>query len=251
MWAVVSDIHGNLEALEAVLADAIAHKVEGVICLGDSVGYGPDPLECVKVSMSWPVVLQGNFEAAALSEGDLSWGASAAKRSVLWVRSLLQEQIQPSPIRAYLSERPRTYKRNGVGFVHGTLHNPLHEYVFPEDVYNPRKMERIFVLVERHCFHGHTHVPGVLTQSLPEGVYQFYAPDEIDYVHVLDGRKTLINVGSVGQPRDGDWRACYVLLDGETVHYRRVEYDVETTVKKIHATAELENFLGERLREGR
>jgi predicted phosphodiesterase len=251
MWAVLSDIHGNLEALEAVLADATAHKVEGVICLGDSVGYGPDPLECVKVSMSWPVVLQGNFEAAVLSEEGPVWGAWAAAKSVDWVRSMLQHQTQPSPIRDYLAQRPRTYGRDGVWFVHGTLCNPLHEYVFPEDIYNPRKMDRIFAVVERYCFQGHTHVPGVFIESVPKGVYQFLSPDEIEHVLVLDGRKTLTNVGSVGQPRDGDWRACYVLLDGETVRFRRVEYDIETTVKKIYAIAELENFLGERLREGR
>ena len=76
-------------------------------------------------------------------------------------------------------------------------------------------------------------------------------PDEVDYAYRLDGRKTLCNVGSVGQPRDGDPRACYVLLDGDTIRYRRVEYDIETTIKKIYAIPDLENFLGDRLREGR
>ena len=76
-------------------------------------------------------------------------------------------------------------------------------------------------------------------------------PEEVDYVYRLDGRKTLCNVGSVGQPRDGDWRACYVLLDGETIRFRRVEYDIDTTVKKIYDIPDLDNFLGDRLREGR
>ena len=107
-------------------------------------------------------------------------------------------------------------------------------------------MERIFALVDRYCFQGHTHVPGIFTESL-----QFLSPEEFDYVYRLDGRKTLCNVGSVGQPRDGDWRACYVLLDDNVIRYRRVEYDIETTIKKVYAVPELDNFLGDRLRDGR
>ena len=131
-------------------------------------------------------------------------------------------------------------------FVHGSPRNHLNEYVFPEDIYNQRKMERIFALVDRYCFQGHTHVPGIFTESL-----QFLSPEEFDYVYRLDGRKTLVNVGSVGQPRDGDWRASYALLDGDTIRYRRVEYDVDTTVRKIRDIDDLDDFLGERLRKGR
>ena len=80
---------------------------------------------------------------------------------------------------------------------------------------------------------------------------QFLSPEEVDSAYKLDGRKTLCNVGSVGQPRDGNWRACYVVLDNDTIKFRRVEYDVETTIKKIYDTPDLENFLGDRLREGR
>jgi diadenosine tetraphosphatase ApaH/serine/threonine PP2A family protein phosphatase len=137
-------------------------------------------------------------------------------------------------------------KEDGFLYVHGSARNPLNEYVFPEDIYNLRKMERIFSQIDKYCFQGHTHVPGVFTESL-----QFYSPEEIDYVYELDGRKTMINVGSVGQPRDGDWRACYVLLDGKTVRFRRVEYDIETTIKKIYDVVDLERFLGDRLRDGR
>ncbi len=95
-------------------------------------------------------------------------------------------------------------------------------------------------------FQGHTHVPGIFTESL-----EFLSPDEIDFVYKLDSQKTLCNVGSVGQPRDGDWRACYVLLDGTTIRYRRVEYDLETTIRKIRDIEELDDFLAERLRGGR
>src|SRR5437762_18579 len=151
----------------------------------------------------------------------------------------------------FLAERPRQFKENGMLFVHGSARNPLNEYVFPEDIYSQRKMERIFALVERSCFQGHTHVPGIFTEQVPEDLYQFSTPEELDYTHTLDERKTLCNVGSVGQPRDGDWHACYVLLDGNTIRYRRVEYDIETTIRKIYAIPELENFLGDRPRDGR
>ena len=93
-------------------------------------------------------------------------------------------------------------------FVHGSPRNPLSEYIFPEDIYNHRKMERLFQLVERYCFQGHTHVPGIFTES-----FQFFAPEEIDNEYTLGDGKVMVNVGSVGQPRDGDNRACYVILD--------------------------------------
>ena len=107
-------------------------------------------------------------------------------------------------------------------------------------------MEKIFSLIEHHCFQGHTHVPGVFTQSL-----NFLSPDEISYQHQLGPEKTMINVGSVGQPRDGDPRACYVVIEDNLVTFRRVEYPVEKTIVKIYETPELDNFLGDRLRDGR
>jgi diadenosine tetraphosphatase ApaH/serine/threonine PP2A family protein phosphatase len=94
-------------------------------------------------------------------------------------------------------------------------------------------------------------VPGVFLEQAPDDIYQFHSPEEIDYKHPLDHRKTLVNVGSVGQPRDGDPRACYVLLDADTLRYRRVEYDIETTIKKMRDVPELDPFLADRLRAGR
>jgi diadenosine tetraphosphatase ApaH/serine/threonine PP2A family protein phosphatase len=136
-------------------------------------------------------------------------------------------------------------------------------------------MDRLFQLVDRYCFQGHTHVPGVFTES-----FQFFAPEEIDNEYTLGEGKLLINVGSVGQPRDGDPRACYVILDDglpddggsdddgvpddggskpaangssrpARITYRRVPYDFEKTIQKIYAIPELEPFLGDRLRQGR
>ncbi len=248
MKALISDIHSNLEALQAVLADIEKQGVKEIYCLGDVVGYGPNPRECIDLVMKCQVVLLGNHDQGALF--DPEGFNPPAERAIFWTRSQLES---PSDSRAakekrweFLAERPRSHRENGFLYVHGSARNPLNEYVFPEDIYNQRKMERIFALVERYCFQGHTHVPGIFTETL-----QFHTPEEIEYVYQLDGRKTLCNVGSVGQPRDLDWRACYVLLDDETIRYRRVEYDIETTIRKIYAVPELENFLGDRLRDGR
>ena len=130
--------------------------------------------------------------------------------------------------------------------MHGSARNPLNEYVFPEDIYNRRKLEKIFALVPQYCFQGHTHVPGVFTEN-----FNFLSPDEINYEYRLGPEKVMINVGSVGQPRDGDPRACYVVLEDDVVRFRRVEYPMESTIQKIYEIPELENFLGDRLRDGR
>jgi predicted phosphodiesterase len=248
MRAIISDIHGNLEALEAVLADIRQHGVEEIYCLGDVVGYGPNPRECIDLVMDCKVVVLGNHDQGAIFD---PFGFNgAAERAIFWTREQLEAPI-PSRQRAdqrweFLGECPRTHKEDDILYVHASPRHPLNDYIFPEDIYNHGKMERLFRLIDRYCFHGHTHVPGIITEN-----WQFYAPDEIDYACRLDGRKTFINVGSVGQPRDNDWRACYVLFDGETVYYRRVEYDVPTTIQKIYDVPQLDNFLGDRLREGR
>jgi diadenosine tetraphosphatase ApaH/serine/threonine PP2A family protein phosphatase len=245
--ALISDIHSNLEALQAVLQDIDKQNIQEIYCLGDIVGYGPNPRECVDLVMKCKVVLLGNHDQGAMF--DPEGFNPSAERAIFWTRAQLEaageNRHQKERRWEFLAELPRTFRENTYLYVHGSARNPLNEYVFPEDIYNQRKMERIFALVERYCFQGHTHLPGIFTENL-----QFHSPDEIDYVYRLDGRKTLCNVGSVGQPRDGDWRACYVLFDGETIRYRRVEYDIDTTVKKIYAIPDLENFLGDRLREG-
>ena len=131
-------------------------------------------------------------------------------------------------------------------FVHGSARNPLSEYVFPEDVYNPRKLERIFALIERFCFQGHTHVPGVFTED-----GKFLNPGEIGSRYTLANSKAMFNVGSVGQPRDGDARASYVIQTDTQVEFRRVPYPFEITIQKIKAVPELDPFLGDRLRDGK
>jgi len=107
-------------------------------------------------------------------------------------------------------------------------------------------MEKIFALIDLYCFQGHTHIPGVFTESL-----EFRAPEEIDFEYTLGETKVMINVGSVGQPRNNDPRSSYVIVDEDKVQFQRVEYDLNATIEKIYAIPELDNFLGDRLREGR
>jgi predicted phosphodiesterase len=249
MKALISDVHSNLEALTAVLADIATHEVEAIYCLGDVVGYGPNPRECLeKVMEACQVCILGNHDQAAM--WDPREFNPTAEKAAFWTRKQLDAPIrsrEAAELRwEYLAERPLKHKEQDFLFVHGSPRNPLNEYIFPEDIYNQRKMDGIFALVERCCFQGHTHNPGIFTER-----FEFYSPDEIEFTYKLEGNKTLINVGSVGQPRDRDWRACYVLLDGDTVYFRRVEYDVQTTMRKIKDITDLDDFLGDRLRDGR
>ena len=165
MKAIISDIHSNLEALQAVLADIKSQGITEIYCLGDVVGYGPNPRECIDLVMDCKIVLMGNHDQGAMFDPD-GFNASA-ERAIFWTRAQLESGSEPRPLREkrweFLAERPRSHRENGYLYVHGSARNPLNEYVFPEDVYNQRKMERIFALVERYCFQGHTHVPGVFT----------------------------------------------------------------------------------------
>jgi predicted phosphodiesterase len=249
MFAVLSDIHGNLEALDAVLADIARRPVSAIYCLGDIVGYGPNPVECIERAMAWDVALLGNHDQAVLFAPD--GFAVNAERAIFWTRAVL-ESTRRDGLWNFLAERPRTHHTGDFLFVHGSARNPLNEYLFPEDVYNQQKLPKIAALIERYCFCGHTHVPGVFVAPFePEGDWQFFSPEESNDFWRFDGRKAIVNVGAVGQPRDNNWRACYATVDGWDVAFHRVEYDVDVTVAKIYANPELDNFLGDRLREGR
>lgn len=249
--ALISDIHGNLEALNAVLDDIRQQGISEIYCLGDVIGYGPNPVECLDiVRRKCAMCLLGNHDQAALF--DPEGFNPVAFRAILWTRDQIDNSsggaVAVNERWDFLGELPRTHVEPNRLFVHGSPRDPTNEYVFPEDIYNQRKMERIFGLVESYCFQGHTHIPGVFQEE-----YSFASPDEIGSEVKLGDRKVLVNVGSVGQPRDGDSRAAYIVLDqtAKTVQFRRVLYDIEKTISKIYAIPELDNFLGDRLRDGR
>ena len=236
-----------MEAFSAVLDDIQQQEIAEIFCLGDIVGYGPNPCECIDlVQKHCRIALLGNHDQAALFDPD---GFNApAERAIFWTRKVLEGGSQSESERRweYLGELPRIHRDGKTMFVHGSARNPLNEYVFPDDIYNQRKMEKIFALVEHVCFQGHTHIPGVFTEDL-----DFIVPEEIDFQYTLTDHKVLINVGSVGQPRNNDPRASYVVLDDNVIRFRRVEYPFEVTREKIHENPELEDYLGDRLVEGR
>jgi diadenosine tetraphosphatase ApaH/serine/threonine PP2A family protein phosphatase len=250
--AIISDIHANLEALEVALAHIETQNVDRTICLGDVLGYGPNPVECVDLvaeRCEWS--LMGNHDFGVLYE-PTNFNL-AAEQAAYWTRSRFDDESDRSAAARRWEFLGRLRVRVGFGeflCVHGTPRRPINEYLFPEDALNsPVKMQQIFERVEKYCLVGHTHVPGVFTDE-PD----FYPPDDLDGVYRLnDEEKAIINPGSIGQPRDLDPRSSYAILDDEQkqIEFFRLAYDIEAVVEKIKAVPELTDWLGERLREGR
>ena len=258
MFAVISDIHSNLEALTVVLNDIEKRGIKIIYCLGDVIGYGPNPKECLDLIIErtkWCVL--GNHDYAVFYEPtNFNYGA---ERASFWTREVLEaeREKQCSDKRwSFLGALPmrRTLKTKlgasavVIDFVHASPRRPINEYIFPDDVYtNPVKVRVLFERVKHICFVGHTHLPGVFLDE-PD----FYLPSELGDVYpIVDGEKAIINIGSVGQPRDKDDRSSYVYVDENEVHFVRLEYDLETTAKKIGAIEQLDDFHAERLRNGR
>ena len=247
--AIISDVHANHEALQAVLAHIRTQNVDETYCLGDIIGYGPNPCECLDLIIdSCNVCLLGNHDQGALF--DPEGFNSGAERAIFWTRQQLEhargDRAQIDRRWEFLGELPRVQRDGDWLYVHGSPRNPVNEYVFPEDIYNQKKMEKLFSLVHRGCFQGHTHVPGVFTESR-----NFLTPEETDYVYEFGDQKFMVNVGSVGQPRDGDPRSCYVIQEDSRLTFHRVEYDRGATANKIYNIPDLDDFLGDRIKQGR
>jgi predicted phosphodiesterase len=258
MFAVLSDIHSNLEALTTVLGDIDKRGIKTIYCLGDVVGYGPNPRECLDLIIErtkWCVL--GNHDYAVFYEPtNFNYGAEQAS---FWTREVLESEEKKErgdhrwsflgelPMRRTLEAKLETNTAI-VDFVHASPRRPINEYIFPDDVYtNPVKVRLLFERIEHICFVGHTHMPGVFLDE-PD----FYPPDELGGSYpIVNEEKAIINIGSVGQPRDKDSRACYVYVDENRVHFVRLQYDFETTMSKIYEIDRLDNFHAERLRDGR
>jgi predicted phosphodiesterase len=238
MFAIITDIHSNLEALETVLADIDARGIKNILCLGDIVGYGANPKECIDLIMERAeVCICGNHDAAVFYEPfNFNIGA---ERACYWTRQMLEDE--PSkPL------RDRRWE-----FLGKLPPRVVYQYLFGDDVYsNPSKLMANFErFTEVACFVGHTHVPGVFVDDP-----YFESPNELaepGVYEIAEDDKVIINVGSLGQPRDRDPRAAYGIVDEGRVEFIRLEYDVEKTVHKILNTPELDDFLGHRLLEGR
>ncbi len=251
--AIVSDIHGNEVALQAVFADIEAQKVDEIVCLGDVIGYGPKPRQCLSSALDYKLTLLGNHEEAVLF-GAVGFNEKA-KKAIDWTREELlagaaaggpEQAAQDRRLWDFIGSLRKSEQEGDIAYVHGSPRDPTREYVFSQDRFDQHKMNEIFASFDgRACFLGHTHIPGVFEED-----YSFRTPRDMGEVYTLDKKKALVNVGSVGQPRDGDPRACYVIFDFETVRYRRVEYDLDKAVGDFACTP-LPAYLSRRLREGK
>ena len=247
--AIISDIHANLEALTAVLDDIRGQGIEDVFCLGDIVGYGPDPVACTdRVRETCRATVCGNHDEALIKG---AWGFTPhARQAIDWTRKVMKPGLLRWSGRArwrFLETLPLTHTWEGYLLVHGSPRNPVSEYILPRDVEwpQPGKFEEVFQSFSTVCFVGHTHIPGVFHEGPV-----FHRQPELPETFGYEGGKMLINVGSVGQPRDGDPRSSYLIVEDGRFRFRRVEYPWQTTRDKIRAIPELDDRLGDRLGTG-
>ena len=253
MFAVISDLHSNIESLRLVIEDIESQGITDIICLGDVVGYGPQPLECVDLVMEkCRVVIKGNHDEA-LVHGAYAFNLRA-RNAINWTR----DQLKPGFFSGTLVRKRWEFLcnltlRHEEGpdlFIHGSPRDPTNEYILAHEIgFGPtEKFEEIFASFKHILFVGHTHMPCIITNK-----YETKTSTELDNVYTypdMAEKKVIINVGSAGQPRDRDNRACYVVVDDNKVTWRRVEYPIEKTVALMEGIAQLDAALSARLKEG-
>jgi diadenosine tetraphosphatase ApaH/serine/threonine PP2A family protein phosphatase len=248
--AVLSDIHSNIVALDAVLSHA--GDVDAIWHLGDVVGYGPEPEFCVDLVRGHAsLCLLGNHDEALFR--DASDFNPHARGAINYTKRRMQPRWwSSSETRArwkWLKNLPLKQSIGRFLFVHGSPRDPVREYVLSTDgILNPDKLRSIFDAFDGVGVAGHTHQPGLHDESLRfrglEGAAELTLPLEPD-------RRYFVNVGSTGQPRDGDNRACYAVLEEHQVTWHRVEYDFRVTQDKILRTGVLSEILARRLSVGK
>lgn len=264
MYAIISDLHSNLEALTAVLDRIERAKVEDIVCLGDVIGYGPDPENCIDlVRARCRFTIRGNHDDALLS--DAADFNPIAREVIDGTRQMLKPGLFSSVAKRerwnFLKNLEIERREGPVLYVHGSPREPVKEYVMRTDVvFAPDKLRESFERIDQLCFVGHTHQPGVFIERFDgdRPYYEHRAPHELkDGIYVLGGEKVLCNVGSVGQPRDGDPRSCFVVVhespDGKPtkIQFVRVEYDFRPTQQKIDAIPWINNLCATRLEIGK
>lgn len=242
-YAFISDIHANLEALEAVFDDIDTQNVDQTICLGDIVGYGANPNECVDlVKNRCPVILLGNHDAAAIEMLSTQHFNVHAKLAIEWTTRTLRRDI-----RNFLSGLPLKSTVDEMTLVHATPYDPNMWYYITsleEAAFNFQFFDTQICLV------GHTHIPIIIVLDNQKELYVHQGSG----IRLGDneGARLLINAGSVGQPRDRDPRSCYAVYDTVTTEffYRRISYNIEKTQQKMKKI-KMPEFLVSRLADGR
>jgi diadenosine tetraphosphatase ApaH/serine/threonine PP2A family protein phosphatase len=250
-FAIISDLHANVEAVTAVLADIEKRGLRTIYCLGDVVGYGPEPeYVCDVVRKKCEFTIRGNHDDALFN--DPRRFNALAKDAIKYTR----ERLKPGFLRGrecadrweWLRTLPLYQRKGELLFVHGSPTDPVNEYVYQEDVFfnADAKLKPIFEATERATFCGHTHLPVIIGDDL-----KTYVPkDGANEFELKPGVKYIVNVGSVGQPRDRDSRACYAEVDGDMIRHHRVAYDIAGVQKKILLIPALNELLARRLAEG-
>ena len=239
-YGIISDIHGNLQAFEAVISQLKKEKVDAFLCAGDVVGYGANPGECIELleDLKIPCVA-GNHDWAVTGKTDTAYFNDLARESIRWT----QKYLPPEGMN-FLNRLELIYASPDLMLVHGLLPHPERfDYLTETD-----QASAMFPCLDRQiCFVGHTHVPQIFIQD-KNGVFE---SGELN-IRIEDGKKYIVNVGSVGQPRDGDSQAAYCVYDSEskTAAIKRTPYAVEEAQKMI-VQAGLSFFLAQRLSMGR
>jgi len=241
-YAIISDIHSNLEALEAVLADIKDHSVDKIFCLGDIIGYGGSPKECIAlVREQCDLIVVGNHDHAVIGMTNYQYFNNNAKQAIEWTK----EQLDPEEI-SFMHSLDFTIREKNMFLTHSSLYKPYEwSYILREkESFNIfHRMDDAFL-----CFIGHSHIPLII---------------EYDYMNIValelgnnfrlnPKNQYIVNAGSVGQPRDQINKAPYLLYDSKKLNIKliRVEYDIEKAKSKI-LEAGLPYFLAERLDDGR
>jgi len=240
-YGIFSDVHSNLEALDTILDAYRKEAIDTYLCVGDIVGYAANPKECIgKVKEIAMITVAGNHDWAAVNLFSVDYFNPVACEAIFWTRRNLD-----NPDRYFLESLKLVYRNEDLTLVHGTLDNPR-DFNYMTDGYIAWETFRL--LETNICFVGHSHVAGMFIKDKDDRI-SYREDNSID---IEKEKKYIINVGSVGQPRDGNTKACYSIYDTDKkeIQIKRISYDVQTTRKKI-IDAGLPRFLGDRLVMGR
>lgn len=240
-YGIFADVHSNLEALDAVIGAYKSETIDKYLCVGDVVGYAANPKECIKkIKALAMITVAGNHDWASVDLFSVDYFNPVARKAIFWTKQNLDDDS-----RYFLESLKLIYKNEDLTLVHSRLDNPQDfNYMTDSSI-----AEETFRSLETNiCFIGHSHIPGVFMKGPDERIH-YYADDTFD---IKIENKYIVNVGSVGQPRDGNPLACYSIYDThkKEVQIKRVEYDIQATRKKVIA-AGLPMSLGDRLLIGR
>ena len=247
MIAIVSDLHSNLEAAEAVMDHCLKLGVTQFLCLGDVIGYGPDPQAVAAIAQKhFTASLMGNHEEALVT-GKHRFNPLAA-RAIDWTREELTSLSTGKETMGWFKQRTPFVLKGNLLLVHGSIYDPVHDYV--DEPENPVEAQQMIDTLGRDfsgfdiCFAGHNHTPFLATK-----VGTMFPHPGHSTFRIPPGHKAYICVGSVGQPRDRDWRASFATIEGDAITFHRLTYDIVTTQKKLLDHG-LHPFLAQRLAKG-